>query len=90
MAHGDTRGVEEVKGKLALLAAQCELQAANVRSLNGPSRAVFLQAPAPQAGNCDVLNVIGIASTLHTTSKHGVSSITTADAHTSAASSRLN
>ena len=31
-----------------------------------------------------------IASTLHTTSYHGVSSITTADAHTSAASSRLN
>ena len=32
----------------------------------------------------------GVASTLHTTSAHGVSSITTADAHTSAASSRLN
>jgi len=31
-----------------------------------------------------------IASTLHTTSEHGVSSITTADAYTSAASSRLN
>jgi hypothetical protein len=31
-----------------------------------------------------------IASTLHTTSEHGVSSITTADTHTSAASSRLN
>jgi len=31
-----------------------------------------------------------IASTLHTTSEHGVSSITTADAHTSAVSSRLN
>ena len=31
-----------------------------------------------------------VSSTLHTTSKHGVSSITTADAHTSAASSRLN
>jgi hypothetical protein len=31
-----------------------------------------------------------VASTLHTTSKHGVSSITTADAHNSAASSRLN
>ena len=30
------------------------------------------------------------ASTLHTTSEHGVSSINTADAHTSAASSRLN
>jgi len=30
------------------------------------------------------------ASTHHTTSEHGVSSITTADAHTSAASSRLN
>jgi hypothetical protein len=30
-----------------------------------------------------------VASTIHTTSKHGVSSITTADAHTSAASSRL-
>jgi len=30
------------------------------------------------------------ARTLHTTSGHGVSSITTADAHTSAASSRLN
>ena len=32
----------------------------------------------------------GVTSTLHTTSEHGVSSITTADAHTSAASSRLN
>jgi hypothetical protein len=31
-----------------------------------------------------------VASTLHTTSEHGVSSTTTADAHTSAASSRLN
>ena len=31
-----------------------------------------------------------VASTLHITSKHGVSSITTADAHSSAASSRLN
>jgi len=35
-------------------------------------------------------NAVGIASTLHTTSEHGVSSITNADAHTSAASSRLN
>jgi len=31
-----------------------------------------------------------VASTLHTTSEHGVSSITTTDAHTSAANSRLN
>jgi len=31
-----------------------------------------------------------VASTLHTTSEHCVSSITTADAHTSAASSRMN
>ena len=31
-----------------------------------------------------------VASTLHTTSEHGASSITTADEHTSAASSRLN
>ena len=31
-----------------------------------------------------------VASTLHTTSEHGVSSVTTADAPTSAASSRLN
>ena len=31
-----------------------------------------------------------VTSTLHTTSEHGVSSITTADAHTSADSSRLN
>jgi len=31
-----------------------------------------------------------VASTLHTTSEHGVSSTTTTDAHTSAASSRLN
>jgi len=31
-----------------------------------------------------------VASTLHTTSERGVSTITTADAHTSAASSRLN
>jgi len=31
-----------------------------------------------------------VASTLHTTSEHGLSSITTADAHNSAASSRLN
>ena len=31
-----------------------------------------------------------VASTLHTTSEHGVSNITTADAHTSASSSRLN
>ena len=31
-----------------------------------------------------------VASTLHTTLEHGVSSITTTDAHTSAASSQLN
>ena len=31
-----------------------------------------------------------VASTLHITSEHGVTSITTADAHTSAVSSRLN
>jgi hypothetical protein len=31
-----------------------------------------------------------VASTLHTTSEHGVSSITTVDAHTSTASCRLN
>ena len=31
-----------------------------------------------------------VASTLHTTSEHGVSTITTANAHTSAVSSRLN
>ena len=31
-----------------------------------------------------------VASTLHSTSEHGVSGITTADVHTSAASSRLN
>ena len=31
-----------------------------------------------------------VASTLHTTSEHGVSSTTTADAYTSAASTRLN
>jgi len=31
-----------------------------------------------------------VASTFHTTSEHGVSSITTADEHNSAASSRLN
>jgi len=31
-----------------------------------------------------------VASTLHTAAEHGVSSITTADAHASAANSRLN
>ena len=31
-----------------------------------------------------------VTSTLHTTSEHGVSSITTTDVHTSVASSRLN
>ena len=36
------------------------------------------------------MRVKWVASTLHTTSEHGVSSITTADAHTSAASSRPN
>jgi len=34
--------------------------------------------------------MVWVASTLHTTLDHGVSSITTADAHTSAASSPLN
>jgi len=34
--------------------------------------------------------MVWVVSTLHTTSEHGVSSITTADVHTSAASSRLN
>jgi len=31
-----------------------------------------------------------VASTLHTTPEHGVTNTNTADAHTSAASSRLN
>ena len=39
------------------------------------------------SGNC---GMEWVASALHTTSEHGVSSITTADAYTSAASSRLN
>ena len=39
------------------------------------------------SGNC---RMEWVASTLHTTSEHAVSRITTADAHTSAASSRLN
>ena len=34
--------------------------------------------------------MVWVASTLHTTSESGVSNITTADAHTSAANSRLN
>jgi len=34
--------------------------------------------------------MVWVASTLHTNSEHGVSSITNADAHNSAASSRLN
>jgi len=34
--------------------------------------------------------MVWVASTFYATSEHGVSSITTADAHTSAASSRLN
>ena len=34
--------------------------------------------------------MVCVASTLHTNSQHGVSSITTADAHTSAVNSRLN
>jgi len=38
-------------------------------------------------GNC---RMEWVASTLHTTSEHGVYSITTADAHSSAASIRLN
>ena len=38
-------------------------------------------------GNC---RMQWVASTLHTNSEHALSSITTADAHTSAASSRLN
>ena len=38
-------------------------------------------------GNC---RMEWVASTLHTTSEHGLYSIITADAHTSAASSRLN
>jgi len=38
-------------------------------------------------GNC---RFEWVASTLHTTSEHGVSRISTADAHTSAASGRLN
>ena len=34
--------------------------------------------------------MVWIASTLHTTSEHVVSNITTADAHASAASSQMN
>ena len=37
-----------------------------------------------------IWRILWVASTLHTISEHGVSSITTADVHNSAASSRLN
>jgi hypothetical protein len=36
-----------------------------------------------------LVNGVGI-STRHTTSEHGISNITTADAHNSAATSRMN
>ena len=36
------------------------------------------------------MGTVWLASNLHTTSEHGVSSITTADAHTTASSSRQN
>jgi hypothetical protein len=38
----------------------------------------------------ELANGVGIHDASHTTSEHGVSSITTADMHTSVASSRLN
>ena len=56
----------------------------------GSSWNVIAHGDARQGKWRGVWRMRWVASTLHTTSEHGVSSITTADAHTSAASSRLN
>jgi len=50
---------------------------------------VMAQGDAPDGNWRGNWRMEWVASTLHTTSDHGVPSITTADAHTSAASSRL-
>jgi len=51
---------------------------------------VILHGDAPNVKWTGNWRMEWVANTLHTTSEHGVSSVTTADAHTSAASSRLN
>ena len=54
------------------------------------SRSVMAHDDAREGKRRGNWRIEWVASTLHTISEHGVSSITTADAHTSAASSRLN
>ena len=56
----------------------------------GSSRNVMTHGDAPEGKWMGNWPMQWVASTLHTTSEHVVSSITTADAHTSAASSRPN
>jgi len=55
-----------------------------------PSWNVMAHGDAPEGKWRGNWRVECVASTLHTTSEHGVSSITTADARISAASNRLN
>jgi hypothetical protein len=64
--------------------------ARNKRFVVEPSWNVMAHANAREGNWSGNWRMEWVASILHTTSEHGVSSITTADAHTSAANSRLN
>jgi len=65
----------------------CEL---NLKTFLQPSWNVMAHGDAREGKWRGNWRMEWVASTLHTTSEHGVSSITTADAHTSTAGSRLN
>jgi hypothetical protein len=75
------RQEDETKRKLAWTTSAIVLES---------SWNVMAHGVAPEGKRRGNWRMEWVASTLHTTSEHGVSSITTADAHTSATSSRLN
>jgi hypothetical protein len=78
MAHGETReGKWRGNWRMEWVASE-RVSISWVQDLMAPKHLGLKAGP------------LWVASTLHTTSEYGVSSITTTDAHTSAASSRLN
>ena len=80
------RTAQEVKGKLAnWVGSQCCKDALLESSWN-----VMAHCDAREGKWRGNWRMEWVASTLHTTSEHGISSITTADVYTSAGSSRLD
>jgi len=91
MVHGDARrGSEGETGEWSWYAVLFTLPRNMVHPALEASWNVMVHGDALEGKWSGNWWIEWVANTLHTTSEHGVSSIITADAHTSAASSRLN